>query len=343
MLKARLFLILMMLFSIAAYSYAQEEINIGDTVEGEDDNDPVEYTLFLEEDQSVEITLESDDFDTYLYILDEDGDEITHNDDYDGTNSYLVYTAEDSEPIIIQVASCCSGDGPQGDYELSVEEVVVEEEIDGGTIAYGDSVELDPSDTEEITFNFEGTEGDVITITVVSESSEDTAITLSDPDGDEVAYNNDDAGFSINPAIRRFELTSTGTYTIEIEAMYDATLFSPLTVSLEESDLLLVNNGPQTIEFEPEHVSDIMTFDVEEDVSYLLTVTLSEVSDSSLRVSILEEGETYALTTISITNTNTFAFVFTPEDSGRAHINIEFYTYDDEIEVTIQAEALQDQ
>jgi hypothetical protein len=105
----------------------------------------------------------------------------------------------------------------------------------------------------------------------------------------------------------------------------------------------LVNNGPQTIEFEPEHVSDIMTFDVEEDVSYLLTVTLSDTSDSSLRISILEEDETYALTSISITNTNTFAFVFTPEDSGRAHINIEFYTYDDEIEVTIQAEALQDQ
>jgi hypothetical protein len=338
--KLRFFFILLLLLGIAASSFAQEEIQVGDSVDGEDDEDPVEYELFLEEGQSVEIALSSDDFDTYLYILDEDGDEINHNDDYDGTDSYLVYTAEDSETITIQVASCCSGEGPTGDYELSVDEIEVVAEIEGGTLAYGDSIEIEPSGTSLITFTFEGTEGDVITLTAVSEGSDDTSMTLLDPDGDEAAHNDDDGGLNRNPAIRRFQLPATGQYTVEVEGFNDSVLFSNIEVSLEETDLLLVNDGPQTLEFDPDHIADIMTFDVEEDASYLVTVTLSETSESALFINVLEEEQSYALTRISIANTATIAFVFTAEETGRAHLQLEFYTYDDDIEVTIQAEPL---
>jgi hypothetical protein len=338
MLKLRFFLTLMLLLGIATSNFAQEEIQLGDTIEGESDSQPVEYELFLEEGQVVEITLSSDDFDTYLYILDVEGEVINYNDDFDEHNSYLVYTAENSENITIQVATCCSGDGPDGDYVLSVEEVVLVDEIDGGVLAYGDSVEIEPSGTELITFTFEGTEGDVITITAVSQGNEDTSLSLIDSDNDEVAHSDDDNG--LNPAIRRFELRATGEYTVELEAFNDSLLYSNIDVSIEETDLLLVNDGPQTLELSEDQITDIMTFDVEEDVSYLVTVTLSEASETSLAISIEEEDQSYALTRLSVTNTSAITFVFTPEDSGRAHISLEFYAYDDELEITIQAQAL---
>ncbi len=50
----------------------------------------------LVEGQSVSITVESDSFDTRLYINDPDGEAFLENDDYDGSNSRIDFTVEES-------------------------------------------------------------------------------------------------------------------------------------------------------------------------------------------------------------------------------------------------------
>lgn len=119
-LTTTLFLLLLAL-SLTGLVFAQEEIEIGDSVDGEADDDTVEYEIELDEGDEIAITLESDDFDTIVRILDEDEDELDSNDDGDGMglNSYLEFEAEDDGTYII-VVDAFGGD-PDGDFELSVE------------------------------------------------------------------------------------------------------------------------------------------------------------------------------------------------------------------------------
>ena len=75
----RILLMMLLALALATSAFAQDTVSVGDVIEGEADDDTVEYEIELEEDQTVEISLESEDFDTYLYILDEDGDEVDSN------------------------------------------------------------------------------------------------------------------------------------------------------------------------------------------------------------------------------------------------------------------------
>jgi hypothetical protein len=61
-------------------------------------------------------------------------------------------------------------------------------------------------------YTFQGTEGDVVTIDMVSEEF-DTLLRLIDPSGVEIA-SDDDSGDSFNARIEAFELPATGEYTV---------------------------------------------------------------------------------------------------------------------------------
>jgi hypothetical protein len=337
MLKAKL-LVLFLLFVLIGSAFAQEEIELGDTVEGEASDEAVEYELELEEGQIVVITLSSDEFDTYLELFDEDHNFLASNDDYgDGRNSQLSYTAYDDMTLIISVRGF-GLDGPDGDYELSVEEI--DAELDAGSIEIGDSIEIEPNGAREIRLTFEGTEGQGVNILVTSSGGEDSVLRLEDPDGDEIAYN-DDSNYSLDPAIRRFELPETGTYTIVIMGLGETSLFTELEVSLEEAQILLLNDGPQTLTLGSEVTNDFVMLDTEEDVSYLILLSFDEDIDGSLYLSIMDENLGYARSSLTVSGTSAASFVYTATDTGRSSIEVVLYTYDDEIEITIEMQVLQ--
>ena len=77
----RILFLLLLVFGLATTAFAQEEIGVGDTVEDEADGDVVEYEIELEEGDVILIDLQSDDFDTIVRVLDEDGDELDMDDD----------------------------------------------------------------------------------------------------------------------------------------------------------------------------------------------------------------------------------------------------------------------
>jgi hypothetical protein len=337
--KARFLAIFFLLFSLVSSVFAQEEIGVGDTVEGEEDSDAVEYELELEEDQTVQITLESDDFDTYLELYDDDGNLLDSNDDFDGTNSQITYTADDDMAVIVSVRSFGS-DGPNGDYELSVEEIEIIDELDGGVIEFGDTVSLEPNGASEITLTFEGTEGQAVSIFVESLGDEYSSLSLEDPDGDEIA-SNDDSGLGWNPAIRRFALPATGTYTIILTGLDDSSLFAELEVTLEESAVLLLNDGPQTLELDEDVTTDVVVLDVVEDTSYLISVSFDSNIDSSFYLRIIDEDLGYARSTMTLSGTTAGSFVYEAEDDGRTVIEVELFTFSGGVELTVTAEALQ--
>jgi hypothetical protein len=77
------------------------------------------YQITLQEDSMYDIKMTSDDFDTYLYLCDGDGDVITENDDYpDIRTSRIIYEPDGSDTFYI-IATSLEED-EIGAYSLSV-------------------------------------------------------------------------------------------------------------------------------------------------------------------------------------------------------------------------------
>lgn len=174
-------------------------------------------------DDIVTITMAADgmvSLDAYLVLQDNSGAELASNDDA-GVDSLAVFDSQilgyalpyTGEYTI--VAGRISG---TGDYLLTVDSGAASAAL---TMNYGDTVTGTISDeTIRELWAFEGTQGDIITITMIDPAASptlDSYVALLGPDGTEVTNNDDAADTSIgafNSQIAMFSLPETGTYTI---------------------------------------------------------------------------------------------------------------------------------
>jgi hypothetical protein len=273
------------------------------------------------------INLTSAQFDTYLVILDGQGAELATNDDGgDGTNSRLVFTATVADNYTIRVGSCCVNP-PNGSFTLSVTESQVVGEAQGGELTYGSSFTFEPNGAVTSVFYFTGRAGDVINLTVNSDTGEDTRMFVYGPGGSEVA-SDDDSGAGSSPALRRFELPETGSYTVEIQGYAESAVFDPFMITLERTELLLLNNGPVTLSLNQDIQSDSIAFDVEAGQQFIVTITASERSDASMYIAIQEEADFYARTSLTLSNIQVVSFLYTVDATGRADISVDYYAYE---------------
>ena len=94
-------------------------------------------------------------------------------------------------------------------------------------------------------------------VNLFAESSDDTLITVDSPLGEQIARD-DDSGGSFNPYIRRLLLPSDGTYQVNVEDFSDEPILNPVTVTLEETEVLdILNEEPVTISLENSTVEAI--------------------------------------------------------------------------------------
>ena len=173
-------------------------------------------------------------FDTYLELLDENGNQITYNDDGgQGLNSLIDNFRLPADGTYTIVARGYSSSA-SGSYSLALigdDVATPQEDTDNeattsgnstssggntststdGTISYGDSVDANLASGNEDEWTFEGSGGDIITISLTA--SFDTYLELMDADGNQIAFN-DDGGQGLNSLIDNFRLPADGTYTI---------------------------------------------------------------------------------------------------------------------------------
>lgn len=213
----RYFLLILAVIALAIMPFAASAqaapIEVGDTVTGALTTDAPEsmYSLTVTADASIQITLTSDDFDTYLVLSDEDGNEIATDDDSAGNlNSRISYLFTDDGTYTITATSYSAhhgGTARTGAYTLSVIEVQVE------TIEYGETVSgVFVQDVFSSEYRFTAAAGDSVSIALNSDDF-DAYLRLLDSSGTEVTYN-DDGGGSLNALIGPFLLTDGGVYTI---------------------------------------------------------------------------------------------------------------------------------
>lgn len=220
----RLLLLSLVLLALPLVAFAQDavEIAIGDTVAGDLTvaNDTDTYTFEAEADQVITITLISDSednsFDTFLTLQNADGDELATDDDsaggLDSQITGFTITEAGTYTILVQSYDSAQGnEGQPGDYELTLEEA------QGITLEYGMNVDGELTTAEpRVYYNFTGTEGDTIIITLVSDDGWDTYLNLYEGTeaGNLITYDDDSAG-NFNSLIGPYTLPASGLYTIE--------------------------------------------------------------------------------------------------------------------------------
>jgi len=317
------------------------DISVGDSITGTANNNTPEYSISLTEGQSVQIDIVSDDFETYLEVLNSGGSIIDENDDGgDGLNSRLFFTAPETATYTLRVRAF--GGDATGNFTLTVAESNVVAEVSGGTLSFNEPVTVDPDSAQSVVYNFEASQGDVVNISAISAGDSDLEATLilTGPTGAEVA-NSDDAGSFFNPQLRRVELPSTGAYTLNVQGPSDAPLVDSFVLTLESTELLVATDGPVTLTLNEDTQYDVVTLNVENGTSYVVTISSNVELDSTLYGDMCEPGESFADTRISISGATEMAFVYTAGVSGRANFELEYFAFgSDSIELTIEANPL---
>lgn len=203
------------------------------------------YRIRLNLNQKVQITLQGDDFDAYLMLLDPDGDVVAQDDDGDGgTDARIEYTAASAGAHIVIVNSL--GKEQEGEFALFVEslsggnaEGTARSTAERRPIRVGQSINglftsnspvLDDN-SHYADFTITGTPNQTVDITLSSDDF-DTYLWIGSLDGDTFSSieTNDDGGGGTNSKItytfpdnRTYVIRAntlsegeTGTYTVAV-------------------------------------------------------------------------------------------------------------------------------
>jgi hypothetical protein len=250
--------------------FAQETINIGDTVLSAKGNSPKTYTVNVSAGTILSLLLESGAFDAIVSIQDADGIELGRNDDGGGgTNALLVLMLPKDEMVSIIVDSW---NGAGGDFTLSVTEAPTT------PLVYDTMTEMWFENENVKVFTFEGQAGDVVNIFAVSDSATlDMRLALLSPAGQIIAED-DDGGQDANPAIVRALLPMDGEYHVKLDVWWsNVPVTEDFTITIEETTLLTLDDGPITLTLSDESFKyDVIRFDATLHQRYRLTLTATE-------------------------------------------------------------------
>lgn len=256
-------------------------IEIGQSVQGQLTEDaPAAFFSFEGmAGQSVNITHVSPDFDSYLVLLDSEENVLATNDDGAGDlDSLITYTLPADGTYIIRADSYGNYNGgtiSTGQFTLTLG-TIERDVIEYGQVVNGDLTES----ATEAHFAFTGSAGDSVSIRLES-SDFDSYLTLTDPDGFELAYNDDGAG-NLNSLIGPLTLPSTGTYAITATS-FSRDAVGAFTLSLSRVELqqavigepvsgsLTASDAQAFFTFEG-NVGDVISITIESDIDTNLTL-----------------------------------------------------------------------
>jgi hypothetical protein len=189
-----------------------------------------EWTFTAAAGDYVTISMSSETIDTYLELYDPTGALLTQDDDSAGNLDSLIRNFEllASGTYVIHASSY--GRPQPGPYTLTLTRGAPDTQT-GGSIEMGGSVNGDLGSGDRDRWTFTGTAGQVVTIRMTSQSI-DPYLELLGPDGTQLIFNDDGAGYP-NALIEAYSLPTSGTYTIVARSFGDSRS-GPYVLSLDE-------------------------------------------------------------------------------------------------------------
>ncbi len=156
--------------------------------------------------------------DMALRVFDPNGNEIAYNDDQIGVDLFSPFDAQIPDlllPVDGLYTFAVEWVQGEGGYLISVRsDHPAQAGADGVIRVNGHLYDAAPVER----WTFEGTAGDLITLSMIAQSGDlDPALELLNPDGSQLAYNDDttDPALGVNAQINRVRLPVTGTYIVE--------------------------------------------------------------------------------------------------------------------------------
>ena len=188
------------------------------------------------------------------------------------------------------------------------------------TYVNGLSIVFD-SETAVQVIEFDADAGDVITISVDSNDSVDTVATLFNPDGVEIA-SDDDGGIGFDPEIERAVLADSGTYTLEIRTFTTGDS-GEAQVTISRSDVRSLDDAEvRTVILNSKVTTEILTFAGEAGDVISLVLELESGEIGAFVVSAVQDDTVLMnYQTFGLPESITLGFVI-PED-GNVTISIE--------------------
>jgi hypothetical protein len=317
----RVFIVVMLSVFLASFpllASAQETLSAG-TVEGTLDNETATYQLTAEEGETFLIFVSSPDFDTYVEVLDDEGDSIDSDDDSGtGSNSVLLFIAPASGTYDVSVRSY-SGDAT-GSYSLTL----VDQFPD---VALGSEIELDVDGATPAVFRFEAT-GDPVDMIVDSGGMVDTSLTVIDTLGDFVDSSDD--AINSDPAFKPIFLDAGVYYLIVVP--YSESAVGTATFSVGGTESIALGTEPTIYEFGVGANENLATVAVEEGKLYRFEVTTPVTSDFNLSLSAIEP-DLYTYGYFSFTNGFGGTYLYRADITGILQVQLSagYMVVDDEL------------
>ncbi len=257
------------------------------------------------------------DFDSYLHLLDSTGSELISNDDSGGSLDSLIgpYTLPSTGSYVLRATSL-SGD-TAGSFTLSLSKTEIE------ALSYDTPTEVSfaPNDTVKY-FTFDGTAGDLVTISGNSNASIDTNLTLSDPNNSQVA-SDDNGGPGLDPEIYQQILSTSGTYTVALQAVAPGT--GKVTLSIKHTPPPTLDDGPQTLPFSDTQNTRAIMFTAKAGETVRLNIHVTSGQAGAPSITVTQGDMTVA--SASGSSVSDLNFSFSPLTDGQTVVQITDYSY----------------
>ncbi|QPC82496.1 PPC domain-containing protein [Phototrophicus methaneseepsis] len=290
------------------------------------------YVFQGTEGDTLYITLDSDDFDAYLSLEDEQGVALITDDDSNGSGNsaigpyILPYTGRYTV-VSSSYDYYYYGDTMAGDFTLTLTQAQL------SAIDYDSPTSVTFTEGDHaIFFSIEAEAGDILAITVEGEDDLDTRLQVFDPDN-YVLAEDDDSGMGFNPEISRLIVPASGTYMLGLRPYsYSDTGTVTLTTTREPARSL--NDGPATVALSAKQYMDVVNISVAEGETAHINVEKSHGTIGDVTIYVIQDDVTIA-TFYSIEQPDDMVLSFISQEDSPISIHVEAYTGTGTLELSI--------
>ncbi len=280
-----------------------------------------DYTFSGQEGDTIVATEASTDsnFDAYLYLLDSTGSQLTSNDDSGSSLDAAIgpYTLPSTGTYTLRASTI--DENTTGAFTLTLSKVNVT------AVQYDQAanVSFKPSDTSKY-FTFDATAGDIVTITANDNSGGtfDTSLTLNDPTNYQITTD-DNGGPGLDPEIFQQLITTSGTYTVVLQAVTPGS--ADVSLLIKRGTPPSLEEGTQTLSFTESQTERALTFTAKAGQEVHLTLHMTSGSSGEPSVTVTQDGNTLA--SASGSYVSDLSFAFTPSSDGQVLVQVDEESY----------------
>lgn len=193
---------------------------------------------------------------------------------------------------------------------------LVIEQAEAEMISIGDEVSGTFGEAAVRYYSFEARAGDVIDVSVNSASMVDTQVSITGPNGLELAYD-DDGGFGFDPEIEELLLPETGTYNLLVTP-YIPGDDGEFMLSITDNALASLENVVQVVRLSDKNEEGVVVFEGLAGERVRLTVNVIAGAENEPRIRVMQ-GETM-LASQTIGTLEELSIVFTVEETGPVQV-----------------------